>query len=51
MDGPHSSCQLPLYLRIERLSITLRANGATTLSANELLGPVLTLRFTPRRSR
>ncbi len=44
-------CQLPLYLRIERHSITLRANGATTLLANELPGPVLTLRFTPRRSR
>jgi hypothetical protein len=28
-------CQLSLYLRIERFSITLRANGATTLFANE----------------
>jgi hypothetical protein len=30
-----TSCQLSLYLRIERHSITLRANGVTTLFANE----------------
>jgi hypothetical protein len=31
----HLNCQLSLYLRIERHSITLSANGVTTLFANE----------------